>query len=38
MKLKEKQGVVLIFLFESFEKKRRKPQEKQRNKNVWVKP
>ena len=30
MKLKEKQGVILIFLYES--------QEKQRNKNVWVKP
>ena len=26
------------FLYESFNKKRRKPQEKQRNKNVWVKP
>ena len=38
MKLKEKQGVVLIFLFESFKNKGRKSQEKQRNKNVWVKP
>ena len=38
MKLKEKQGVILIFLYEPFKKKRRKLQERQRNKNVWVKP
>ena len=38
MKLKEKQEVVLIFLFEPFKNKGRKSQEKQQNKNVWVKP
>ena len=36
MKLKEKQGVILIFLNEPFKKKGRKSQGKQRNKNVWV--
>ena len=36
MKLKEKQGVILIFLYEPLKKKRKSP-EKQRNKNVWVK-
>ena len=38
MKLKENHGVTLIFLDESFKKQRRKPREKQRKKNVWVKP
>ena len=38
MKLKEKRGVVLTFFIQTFKKKRRKPQEKQRNKNFWVKP
>ena len=38
MKLKEKQRVILIFLYEPCKKKRRKSQEKQRHKNVWVKP
>ena len=34
MKLKEMQGVILIFFNKYFEKKRRKPQTKQQNKNV----
>ena len=38
IKLKEKQGVISIFLYKLFKKKRRKPQEKQQNNNVWVKP
>ena len=36
MKLKVNQGVILIFLCESFKKKRRKPQEKQRNKKQFI--
>ena len=38
MKLKEKQGVILIYLKKSFKKKRRKPQAKQLNEKTWVKP
>ena len=36
MKLKVNQGIILIFLCESFKKKRRKPQEKQRNKKQFI--
>ena len=37
MKLKNEQGVIFIFLNKSFKRRRRKPQAKQRNRNVWVK-
>ena len=38
MRLKEKQGIIIFFFYESLKKERRKPQETQRNKNVCVKP